>query len=1309
MSSENYKDFSSSSCSTSNPDNQIDNDSDDESPVSVQTNNSPENPPNQFHSNNPFRSSASAISESSHESTPVSQPPPPPPKRQPEPQHLRTKIPNQELLKYPFKTLNRILDDLKWTVPVKEMYNFSLLNSKPIDYSEELSRVVDSSILPFDTLILNNDVDYCKSVEKLEFPDKQQVLYIMRGLLLDKKKKVYHFRILALETNSNPFVTKIIDKHNYHVIPKSRVSDHDLKLLQDDSNEFESIIDDSFYRSLNSPNGQILRVTLFDLEFSKEDLIPLTDEKIIKERYLEGVERHPNLSPETIPNSTHCIKTLIKVLKGPVMLKSLDIIKTISLKNTVMDAQIDVNLLFDKLSFTLNGDEVVPPNLNESHGLRESYIRKILELIYFAKNLLVSSNEFQSQYSFSENMSQIFNTIVEFDKHTSVTNFSSNYSNRFPFFINLSASAYFPDELIIKCFELTVQSDRANSLYYVDSLKQIRNFRHSSSNGYSNTKLDSYFRQHELIGFSDYLESMKIIGLAVENNDIDSIDDDVIIAMYRTQIKNDSRNYQYFNDHLRKIAKIKNSEKLTDFIHEELLPESLALEELSIEEITEDDVVITAYEFKLDDLLQRNGFNTESNEVVLLNKALLSVAVYRKSFILLNYLETKLPDCVKIPAMDDLTIHKAYELLGINNKANESEIINAFQTKSVKESDVRLLRSAFRLIAEFKKSEILFSFIKTGKIDTSLLPAENWPAGLDNIGNTCYLNSLLQYYFCIKPLRDLILTFNENDYKSDDYSEDRKVGGRKVEKSEVQRSSQFIYQLRRLFEEMIYSNQRCVEPNKELAYLSFLPLSQPVNFRQHEKSTKSTEATEANVIEVKIDEDDDNNLIIEHKEEQTGLPSAADDTGNANDVTMIDEETEPVTNADGSYDDAILVDMGEGTPQPPTLPPREQNGDNNDDVDDDDEELETPGTSSDDDHNLSLPKILPILTDQIESTIEVGRQQDVTECIENVIYQIETALPPESLDKDGEQYDLIKKLFYGKTKQTITPLDKSLKSRVSFERFFSLIINVSDHPKSIYDALDYYFNDDIVKLEEGLVKKSITILELPQILQFHVQRVMFDRERLMAYKSIEPIPFSDKIYLDRYLDTDDEEILSKRNQVFEWKKEIKQLQDEKAKLLKTDEDTSLNIIDNLKITKKYLEKRIILDDSLSIDLTTIQIIQLEIDNLSSKLLTIDSQIEKINHLINNQFTDYKEVCYDIFAIFIHRGEASYGHYWIYIKDPHNRDIFRKYNDEIVTEVPSSEVFNFLETNTATPYYIVYVKDELELNYIEPLKREIKQT
>ena len=118
--------------------------------------NFPETTSNQLQSNNPFRSSTLTVSVPSLESVPISQ--------------LRTRIANAELVNYPFKTLNRILDDLKWTIPVQEKYNFSMLNSKPIDYSEELSKVVNSSVIHFETLILNNDLEYCKSVEKSSIP-----------------------------------------------------------------------------------------------------------------------------------------------------------------------------------------------------------------------------------------------------------------------------------------------------------------------------------------------------------------------------------------------------------------------------------------------------------------------------------------------------------------------------------------------------------------------------------------------------------------------------------------------------------------------------------------------------------------------------------------------------------------------------------------------------------------------------------------------------------------------------------------------------------------------------------------------------------------------------------------------------------------------------------------------------------------------------------------------------------------------------------------------------------------------------------
>ena len=52
------------------------------------------------------------------------------------------------------------------------------------------------------------------------------------------------------------------------------------------------------------------------------------------------------------------------------------------------------------------------------------------------------------------------------------------------------------------------------------------------------------------------------------------------------------------------------------------------------------------------------------------------------------------------------------------------------------------------------QDEIIVSAPETEQVDLSL------PPGLDNLRNTCYLNSILQYFYTVTPVRELVLTFD---------------------------------------------------------------------------------------------------------------------------------------------------------------------------------------------------------------------------------------------------------------------------------------------------------------------------------------------------------------------------------------------------------------------------------------------------------------------------------------------------------------------------------------------------------------------
>lgn len=138
----------------------------------------------------------------------------------------------------------------------------------------------------------------------------------------------------------------------------------------------------------------------------------------------------------------------------------------------------------------------------------------------------------------------------------------------------------------------------------------------------------------------------------------------------------------------------------------------------------------------------------------------------------------------------EMDVADAYRLLQIPDRTVDDAAIMAAYTICVDEAPGQAERyhQALSIIAKDKNSSLLSSMV-SGPGAESGRDLSEWPVGLQNIGNTCYLNSLLQFYFSIRPFREMVLDFESFKMELDDESSSKKrVGSRKVLQKEVERS-----------------------------------------------------------------------------------------------------------------------------------------------------------------------------------------------------------------------------------------------------------------------------------------------------------------------------------------------------------------------------------------------------------------------------------------------------------------------------------------------------------------------------------------
>lgn len=587
----------------------------------------------------------------------------------------------------------------------------------------------------------------------------------------------------------------------------------------------------------------------------------------------------------------------------------------------------------------------------------------------------------------------------------------------------------------------------------------------------------------------------------------------------------------------------------------------------------------------------------------------------------------------------------------------------------------------------------------------------NMPLGLQNLRNTCYMNSILQYFYTVTPVRELVESYNPNSTQEQAFPELMTA-----EQAEVYVGQELLKSLGHLFVELKFAKGKDVKPLQQLANAASLSIAKVAE--QTEKDNKAS-AANANATPPPLparpgtNQDKKTNVApIETTVTVAPVPTesgVSTPASIASSQTLIDhpmeDSVQEVTPADVHDDDVEVVErIVDSTPDVV-------------EVDADGKEFTTapaaapsPATPASA-QMVSKEKIDAILNQKM---VQGTDQMDVEEIMGRFLGYIRAAINPKSV-KNPSDPDIIFDTFYTKIVEVSKDEEKAVYTRKPSVSRWITAWPAPEGEVSLYEALDTFFDQEALDTSKGGLLRHLAIQEAPPILH-----ICFQRSISQYRKNSNAVEIPAELYLDRYMDAEEDSALfHARKRGWNIKAELEELKKTAARSAnptvpaasptKPDliEEGSLGFDDDGADDSDF----VVVEDDIS-DAEVVVVEEMEDEEMEDLSVGGAGTLSEANSrpLANPEelktelaglFSGLTTHKYRLHAVICHAGQMGSGHYWVWIFD-FGAGVWRKYNDTTVTERSVADVAAVLEelSSKGEPYYVAYVRDQDKDDFVQ---------